>query len=87
MFLNISKKSDLLISFEDSSYKIVSNDFYKQQDFLVRIKLESSLLFRLLSGPRFAHWNNAEVGSHLHFNRTPNIFERGLYHCLYFLHI
>lgn len=87
LFINISKKSDLLISFEDSTYKIVSNDFYKQQEFLVRIKLESNLLFRLLSGPRFAHWNNAEIGSHLHFNRIPNTFERGLYHCLYFLHI
>ena len=39
---------------------------------------------RLLSGPRYAHWNNAEVGSHLTFHRRPDQHERALYHCLCF---
>lgn len=52
----------------------------------VKITLEHNLLHRLLRGPRYAHWNNAEIGSHLQYIRKPNQFERGLYHCMCFLH-
>lgn len=52
----------------------------------VRIDVDHNLLHRLLRGPRYAHWNNAEIGSHLKYLRKPNIFERGLYHCICFLH-
>lgn len=52
----------------------------------VRIDVDHNLLHRLLRGPRYAHWNNAEIGSHLKYLRKPNIFERGLYHCMCFLH-
>ena len=52
----------------------------------VRVDLDHNLLHRLLRGPRYAHWNNAEIGSHLTYLRKPNIFERGLYHCMCFLH-
>ena len=52
----------------------------------VRIDVDHDLLHRLLRGPRYAHWNNAEIGSHLTFLRKPNVYERGLYHCMCFLH-
>lgn len=52
----------------------------------VKITLSNNLLHRLLRGPRFAHWNNAEIGSHLKYKRNPNIFERGLYHALCYFH-
>ena len=52
----------------------------------VRIDVDYNLLHRLLRGPRYAHWNNAEIGSHLTYLRKPNNFERGLYHCMCFLH-
>jgi UDP-MurNAc hydroxylase len=52
----------------------------------VRIDVDHNLLHRLLCGPRYAHWNNAEIGSHLKYLRKPNVFERGLYHCMCFLH-
>ena len=52
----------------------------------VRITVDHNLLHRLLMGPRFAHWNNAEIGSHLRYQRNPDTFERGLYHCLCFFH-
>ena len=44
------------------------------------------LLKRLLMGPRYAHWNNAEIGSHLKFFRKPNIFERDIYNSFLFFH-
>ncbi len=52
----------------------------------VKITLSHNLLHRLLRGPRFAHWNNAEIGSHLKYKRNPNVFERGLYHALCYFH-
>jgi UDP-MurNAc hydroxylase len=52
----------------------------------VRISVDHNLLHRLLRGPRYAHWNNAEIGSHLRYERRPNVYERGLYYCMCFLH-
>ena len=52
----------------------------------VMIKLDKKLLKQILKGPKFAHWNNAEIGSHLKFIRSPEKFERPLYHCLSYFH-
>ena len=34
----------------------------------VKYKTDIRLLKRLLLGPRYAHWNNAEIGSHIFFS-------------------
>ncbi|MDC1182326.1 MBL fold metallo-hydrolase [Planktomarina temperata] len=68
-----------------SDVEIISIDSKLVEPY-VRIRLDHNLLHRLLRGPRYAHWNNAEIGSHLLFQRKPDIFERGLYHCMCFLH-
>ena len=52
----------------------------------VKYTLDPRLLFKILQGPRFAHWNNAEIGSHISFMRNPNTFERGLYYSMNFFH-
>ena len=52
----------------------------------LRLTLNHNLLHRLLRGPKYAHWNNAEIGSHIRWEWNPNVFDRGLQHCLYFLH-
>ena len=52
----------------------------------LQISLDHELFKRLISGPRYAHWNNAEIGSHLTFSRNPDIYERGLFFCLYYFH-
>lgn len=53
---------------------------------VVEITVDRRLLGRLLKGPRFAHWNNAEIGSHLHYRRKPDVFERALYYSLSSFH-
>ena len=53
----------------------------------LKIELQHELLIALLNGPRWAHWNNAEIGSHLRFRRQNVEFERDLGHALYFFHI
>ena len=52
----------------------------------VRMTVDPRLLKWLLLGPAFAHWNNAEIGSHITYERNPNIFERGLFYCMNFFH-
>lgn len=43
------------------------------------------LLAWLLTG--YAHWQDASVGSHIMFERRPDVFERGLEFCLNDLHV
>ena len=53
----------------------------------VSFKTDPRLLRWLLKGPRYAHWSNAEIGSHIQYMRRPNIYERGLYYVLSSFHI
>ena len=76
----------LLINANGEGFTIIPlNELNKINEFLM-IKTDYRLLLRLLRGPKFAHWNNAEIGSHLEFIRNPNIYERGLFYCLNFFH-
>lgn len=69
----------------ETGVKKVKLNAIPEQPF-VQISLHHNLLHRLLRGPRFAHWDNAEVGSHLKYLRKPNRYERGLWYCMCFLH-
>lgn len=50
----------------------------------VRFSVDPRLLLNILKGPKWGHWNNAEIGSHIRFYRSPERFERGLYYCMNF---
>lgn len=52
----------------------------------LQLTLDRRLLARVLNGPRFAHWNNAEIGSHIAFLRIPNRYDRATHHALSFFH-
>lgn len=49
------------------------------------VQLDAKLLKRMLE--RKAHWNNAEIGSHLRFKRAPDVFDRPLFTALCYLHL
>jgi len=54
------------------------------------VSADSRLLKWLLEGPEGphrAHWEEASIGSHITFERDPDVYERGLYFCLNDLHI
>ena len=67
-------------------FKILSKDTIKLKKPYLIINLNPNLLYNLLKGPKYAHWNNAEIGSHLSFDRHPNIYERGLHTSLSYFH-
>ena len=48
--------------------------------------MDSRLLKWLLMGPRFAHWNNAEIGSHIKYYRNPDKYERNAHSSLWYMH-
>lgn len=49
----------------------------------LRISVDYPLMVRILE--RKAHWNNAEIGSHLRFYRRPNEFDRMIHYLLSYL--
>ena len=86
VLIQLPENNILLITVNGKGFTIIPlNELNKINEFLM-IKTDYRLLLRLLSGPKFAHWNNAEIGSHLEFIRNPNIYERGLFYCLNFFH-
>ena len=63
----------------DKKFNVIDKDKIDSSRNYVVYNLEKNLLNNILNGPKFAHWNNAEIGSHLKFFRKPNIFERNIY--------
>ena len=65
--------------------KFISLDFDKKEikfqnevssgnkDYTI-LHLNEKLLLNLLKGPRYAHWNNADIGSHIDYTKS-NISE------------
>ena len=62
------------------------NNIYKNSSKYILIDLDERLLKNILIGPRLANWNNAEVGSHLNFLRSPEKYERSIYYSLNSFH-
>jgi len=86
IIITISDSKNILISCNGNGYKIITeNECSKIKNF-VKMTLDLRLLKWILDGPRFAVWNNAEIGSHIKFERNPEKYERGLYYCLSYFH-
>ncbi|MAU58218.1 MAG: Zn-dependent hydrolase [Flavobacteriaceae bacterium] len=83
-YLMIDDNNLIEVSMNGSGFNFVTK-INHDKDYIV-YKLDSRLLFNILQGPRYAHWNNAEIGSHIKFKRNPNKFERGIYHSINFFH-
>lgn len=51
----------------------------------LKVVMDPRLLRMILE--RRAHWNNAEIGSHIQFERQPDIYEYPLFHRLCYFHL
>ncbi len=58
---------------------------YPAADCFIAIECDPRLLKKLLMGPQYAHWNNAEIGSHLTFERRGDM-EFGLQLLMSYFH-
>ena len=93
---NLNFKENIAIKFFNNYFKL---DFSKnhvsihdtKKDLLNEkitiMKIDERLLFKILLGPKYAHWNNADIGSHISYERI-NIKEYNylLYNSLSYLH-
>jgi len=86
-FVKLHADKYVAISFNGNGYKFVSINDIKNYDKYVIFSMDERLLKRLLKGPRYANWGNAEIGSHIRYTRKPNIFERALYYCMNYLFV
>ena len=85
IYLYLTDSKVLKISCSDEGYEVVDEKDIKK-DCFVSYKVDTRLLARILKGPRFAHWNNAEIGSHIMFDRNPDVYDRALHYCMNFFH-
>ena len=53
----------------------------------MRFKLDPRLLKRALMGPKYANWNNIEIGAHIDFERKPDIQKMNVHILLNSMHI
>jgi len=86
VLIKLSSEEFLAISCNGNGWKIIKQKNIDNYKNYVKLSLDTRLLKWILSGPRYAHWNVAENGSHITFERTPNTYERGLYYCLAFFY-
>ena len=80
------KNKYIFIDNQNQKISLLTESEFKSMNNYVVYDLSSKLLNKILMGPRFAHWNNAEIGSHIKFLRKPDIFERKLYNAINYFH-
>lgn len=85
IFIKVNGKS-LMLGLDKNLSVVNTDDIDKKSKKYVRYQTDIKLLKKLLMGPRFAHWNNAEIGSHIKFFRKPNIYERDIYNSICYFH-
>tara|TARA_Y100001963_G_scaffold9243_1_gene11893 strand:- start:5643 stop:6977 length:1335 start_codon:yes stop_codon:yes gene_type:complete len=85
IYLYISDDKVVKISADGNGYEVINQSDFDDTKY-VSYKVHPKLLYRILRGPRYAHWNNAEIGSHIEFTRKPEIYERKLYYSMNFFH-
>ena len=86
IILKLTDERFAVISCNGEGYELTSSKEIKKINEFISIDTDVRLLYWLLQGPKKAHWNNAELGSHIQFRRVPNIYERGLWYCFNFFY-
>jgi UDP-MurNAc hydroxylase len=86
VYVYLPEQKMIQVSCKGAGYKIINQSEFDDNRY-VTYRVDPKLLYRILRGPRYAHWNNAEIGSHIQFARKPDIYERGLYYCMNYFHV
>ncbi len=84
----LSSSFSVVLDVFSKRYKIYPTFKYLQteeEEDKLECKLDERLLRNILD--RKSHWNNAEIGAHISFNRSPNKYEPDLHTGLQFFHI
>ena len=79
---DIELKSNVYCKIKNEDVLIIKG---KDADRHLYCDLDLRLLNRILH--KKAHWNNAEIGTHINFKRTPNKMDPDVHTCLSFFHL
>ena len=79
---NIKLKSNVFIEVNKKTIQIVEG---QDKDRKLYCNLDLRLLNRILN--KKAHWNNAEIGTHINFKRIPNKMDPDTHTSLSFFHL
>jgi len=75
------------VSADGSGYDLVdASTADAMESGYVRMTMDPRLLHRILRGPANAHFNNAQIGSHIAFRKKPDVYERPLYYAMSYFH-
>ena len=85
IYLHLMDGKMIKIPCNGDNFTVINKDEFNDTRY-VTYKIHPKLLLRILKGPRYAHMNNAEGGSHIEFTRKPEIYERKLYYSMNFFH-
>lgn len=84
--IRLTETEMVTLDCESAEYKIGICD----KDLLVPpyiyFEMDPKLFLRVLKGPRFAHWNNVEIGAHVRVARDPDIYEQEIHFMLCHFH-
>lgn len=69
-----------------TKYEIIDNKSENLIEPFIYFEVDSRLLLLMFKGPRFAHWNNMEIGALLKMKRKPDTYEMGIHLALCYLH-
>ena len=79
---NIELKTSIFIKINNDLQKIYNGI---EKDRSIICEMDNKLLRRILD--KKSHWNNAEIGAHINFTRSPNDMEPDVHTCLSFFHL
>ena len=79
---NVTIKSNVFLNINNKDYKVLEGTDTER---IIKCEMDTRLLRRILD--RKSHWNNAEIGCHITFNRSPNEMEPDVHKALCFLHL
>ncbi len=85
LYFDINDNKFFKINLDDFKNKI-TNSLENNSNYM-RFKLDPRLLKRALMGPKYANWNNIEIGAHLDYERKPDIQKMNVHILLNSMHI
>ncbi len=79
---NIDLQSNVFIEIENQKIQVIKG---KDKERKLYCQLDNRLLRRILD--KKAHWNNAEIGTHINFKRYPNKMDSDVHTLMSFFHL
>jgi UDP-MurNAc hydroxylase len=86
ILLDLVEDTTAAVSLRGEGIDFISHEQSQQIDEYVRMRIDPRLFSKILRGPQYAHYNNAQIGSHVHFAKDPDIYERPVYYCMNYFH-